>query len=248
MMLIVALVFIPNPACSFWVGFSVISIELGVTGYMAFWDIALDSVSMISLIMCIGFSVDFSAHISYAYMSSSATTPDGRVIDALYQLGYPILQGALSTVVALSGFVFIPSYIFKTFLTMIVLVMLFGTFHGLFLLPVLLSLFGQFGFLKTPKDEQKYPEKFFKGSDHIFQLNNKDIELKQCNGFANSIEPTNLSDEFANNKTRNGLKLKLPALLMKLYGRSKKIDITSSVNQKYLYSSENNTPRVTYFT
>ena len=68
-MMLVSLILIPNPICSLWVGFSIISIELGVVGLMTLWGVNLDSVSMINLIMCIGFSVDFSAHISYHFKS-----------------------------------------------------------------------------------------------------------------------------------------------------------------------------------
>lgn len=74
-MMIISFVFIPNILCSLWVAFSVISIELGVAGYMALWDVNLDSISMINLIMCIGFSVDFTAHICYTYMSSKNAAP-----------------------------------------------------------------------------------------------------------------------------------------------------------------------------
>ncbi|XP_037941334.1 patched domain-containing protein 3-like [Teleopsis dalmanni] len=38
-MMIISYIFIPNILCSLWVAFSVISIELGVAGYMALWDI-----------------------------------------------------------------------------------------------------------------------------------------------------------------------------------------------------------------
>jgi hypothetical protein len=40
------------------------------------------------------------------------------------------------------GLVIAPSYIFLTFFKMIFLVIVLGFLHGLFLLPVLLSLFG----------------------------------------------------------------------------------------------------------
>ena len=90
-MLIVSLVFIPNPICSLWVAFAIMSIELGVLGFMAFWGINLDAISMINLIMSIGFSVDFAAHISYSYMDSEGT-PDDRVRNSLYSLGLPICQ------------------------------------------------------------------------------------------------------------------------------------------------------------
>ena len=68
-MMLVSLVLIPNPICSLWVAFSILSIEVGVVGFMTLWNVNLDSISMINLIMCIGFSVDFSAHISYHFMS-----------------------------------------------------------------------------------------------------------------------------------------------------------------------------------
>ena len=141
-MMLVSLVFIPNPLCSVWVGFSIISIEVGVIGFMSLWNVNLDSISMIQLIMCIGFSVDFSAHISYAYLAAKANSPDERVRESLYGLGLPILQGALSTILGILTLYFAPSYIFRTFFKTVFLVVLFGAFHGLFLLPVLLSYFG----------------------------------------------------------------------------------------------------------
>ena len=97
-MMIISFVFIPNFLCSLWVAFCIISIETGVAGYMALWDVNLDSISMINLIMCIGFSVDFTAHICYAYMSSKCETPDEKVRECLYSLGLPIFQGAVSTI------------------------------------------------------------------------------------------------------------------------------------------------------
>lgn len=60
---------------------------------MALWKVNLDSISMINIIMCIGFSVDFTAHICYAYMSSTAKTPKEKMREALYALGLPIFQG-----------------------------------------------------------------------------------------------------------------------------------------------------------
>ncbi|ETN66903.1 hypothetical protein AND_001302 [Anopheles darlingi] len=141
-MMLISFIFIPNFLCSLWVAFSIISIELGVAGYMALWDVNLDSISMINLIMCIGFSVDFTAHICYTYMSSKARTPDERVREALYSLGMPIVQGSMSTILGVVALLLADSYIFLVFFKMVFLVIFFGAMHGLFLLPVLLSLFG----------------------------------------------------------------------------------------------------------
>jgi hypothetical protein len=40
-MMVISLVFIPNPLCSLWVAFSIVSIELGVLGFMTLWRINL---------------------------------------------------------------------------------------------------------------------------------------------------------------------------------------------------------------
>ena len=142
-MMVISLIFIPNPICSLWVAFSIVSIELGVVGFMTLWGVSLDSISMINLIMCIGFSVDFSAHISYHFMSRSAElTPKERLVDSMYALGLPISQGAISTILGVVGLALAPSYVFITFFKMVFLVILLGALHGLLLLPILLSVFG----------------------------------------------------------------------------------------------------------
>ncbi|XP_022235301.1 patched domain-containing protein 3-like, partial [Limulus polyphemus] len=142
-MMVILLIFIPKPICALWVAFSIISIEIGVIGYMTLWNVNLDSISMINLIMCIGFSVDYSAHISYAYISSERKTADDRIRSALHSLGMPILQGSLSTILGIISLSFAPSYIFLAFFKTIFLVILFGALHGLLLLPILLSISDQ---------------------------------------------------------------------------------------------------------
>ena len=93
-MSIVILIFIPSKVCVIWVIFSVVSVEVGVLGMMSFWKINLDVISMIVLIMGIGFSVDFSAHISYHYLSADEELgPEERLAHCLFALGPPILQG-----------------------------------------------------------------------------------------------------------------------------------------------------------
>lgn len=141
-MMLISFIFIPNILCCLWVAFCIVSIELGVAGYMALWDVNLDSISMINLIMCIGFSVDFTAHICYAYMSSKKKRPDDRVKECLYSLGLPIVQGAASTILGLGALLLANTYIFLVFFKMVFLVIFIGAMHGLFLLPVLLSIFG----------------------------------------------------------------------------------------------------------
>ena len=97
--------------------------------------------------MCIGFSVDFSAHISYAYLTAKVKTTEQKIQECLYSLGLPILQGGISTVVCVVTFTLAPSYVYMTFFKIVFLVVISATIHGLFLIPVFLSLFGR---SKTP--------------------------------------------------------------------------------------------------
>ncbi|XP_071874799.1 patched domain-containing protein isoform X3 [Bombus fervidus] len=154
-MMLISFIFIPNVLCCLWVAFCIISIELGVAGYMALWDVNLDSISMINLIMCIGFSVDFTAHICYAYMSSKQKTAEDRVKESLYSLGLPIVQGATSTILGLIALVLAGTYIFMVFFKMVFLVIFIGAMHGMFLLPVLLSLFGPSSYKDKKTDSDK---------------------------------------------------------------------------------------------
>lgn len=158
-MMVISFIFIPNILCCFWVAFCIMSIECGVAGYMAMWDVSLDSISMINLIMCIGFSVDFTAHICYAYMSSKKRRPEDRVKECLYSLGLPIVQGALSTILGLGALLLAGTYIFLVFFKMVFLVIFIGALHGLFLLPVLLSLFGPGSCTNFDKEDEKKEQK-----------------------------------------------------------------------------------------
>lgn len=205
MMMITSFIFIPNILCSLWVAFSIISIEIGVVGYMALWDINLDSISMINLIMCIGFSVDFTAHICYAYMASKSKTPDEKVSECLYSLGLPIVQGSFSTILGVVALLLADSYIFLVFFKMVFMVIFFGAMHGLFLLPVLLSLFGP-GSCTRQQDDIKMSK----------------IEKCYTNPYCMPPPKLVLNDQMYNGKNLN------PNGIYKIYGDDKDLGIGTS--------------------
>ncbi len=120
---------------------SVFSIELGVFASMA-WPlgVSLDVVSMIILVMCVGFSVDFSAHIANHFTRSDGTgTPAQRLAKTLSAYGPPVAQAALSTSLAVLPLAFTPSYILRSFALMVLTVVVTGTIHGIVVVPVMLS-------------------------------------------------------------------------------------------------------------
>ncbi|CAG5850104.1 unnamed protein product [Menidia menidia] len=139
-MLFVSLLLIPNPLCCLLVTCSIGSVTVGVTGLMALWRVSLDSISMIIFTVCIGFTVDFSAHVSYAFVSSKKPSREDKAMDALSSLGPPILQGALSTIVGVSVLSLSEFYTFRAFFKIFFLVMVVGMVHGLAFIPVILTL------------------------------------------------------------------------------------------------------------
>ncbi|KAM4026891.1 patched domain-containing protein 3-like [Anomaloglossus baeobatrachus] len=157
-MLVISVLFIPDPLCALWVTFAIASIIVGVTGFMFFWKVNLDSISMINLVICIGFSVDFSAHIVYASVSNRKPNANQKVIDALHVLGYPIVQGVLSTILGIAALSVAQNYIFKTFFKIMLLVITFGALHGLLFIPVFLMTVGACRKSGNGEEEPKYDE------------------------------------------------------------------------------------------
>ena len=66
-------------------------------GLMYIWGVPLNLVSMIALVMAIGFSVDYSAHVAHHFVKSNKKKTDDRVIDALQTVGASVLMGGEST-------------------------------------------------------------------------------------------------------------------------------------------------------
>ncbi|KAJ8315418.1 hypothetical protein KUTeg_007568 [Tegillarca granosa] len=141
-MLFVTTVFMPHPLLVILVTTTMVMIIVGICGFMHFWGLTLSSVTMIHIIMSVGFSVDFSAHICHAYIVEKTETRDKRVKAAITRSGGPILNAAVSSVLGILMLIFSNSFIFQSFFKLMLLVILFGLAHSIFFLPVILSLIG----------------------------------------------------------------------------------------------------------
>ncbi|OWF50770.1 patched domain-containing protein 3-like [Mizuhopecten yessoensis] len=139
---VVTALFMPSPLLILYVTVSMVMIMTGIFGFMYFWDLTLSSITMIHVIMSVGFSVDFSAHICHAFMTVEGSTRDEKVKNAILRSGGPIWNGAISSIIGIIMLVFSKSYIFRSFFRVMLLVILFGVGHATFFLPVVLSLIG----------------------------------------------------------------------------------------------------------
>ena len=105
------------------------------------WDITIEVVSSVNIIISIGLCVDYSVHMCHAFLTASGSRKE-RARTALLEMGAPVLNGGFSTLVAFILLAGSESYVFSTFFSIFLLVIIFGLYHGLILLPVLLSLIG----------------------------------------------------------------------------------------------------------
>lgn len=113
-----------------------------ILGFMYALGIVIDSVSVINVVLAVGLSIDYSAHIGHCFMAKGGNDKDARATEALADIGASVLNGALSTFLAVAVLLFSTSYVFKTLATQFALTVGLGVIHGLILLPVLLSVFG----------------------------------------------------------------------------------------------------------
>jgi predicted RND superfamily exporter protein len=114
-------------------------IFVNIVGYMHFWGLSIDSVTVIMLVIALGLAVDYSAHIGRAYLEKLGT-PDERVVRTLEDMGVAVWNGAMSTFMAVLILGSSDSYVFQTFFKQLFLCIVLGLTHGLIFLPSLLSL------------------------------------------------------------------------------------------------------------
>ncbi|XP_029679286.1 NPC1-like intracellular cholesterol transporter 1 [Formica exsecta] len=132
----------------FWILLCILLTLLNVCGFMYFWGQPIDMVSSIGLQLAIGLSVDYAAHVAHAFLHTEAPEDDDdaprttRALIAVRHIGAAVAYGAGSTLFAVSMLAFSTSYVFIAFFRIFFLVILFGLWHGLIMLPVVLSIIG----------------------------------------------------------------------------------------------------------
>lgn len=107
---------------------------------------------MTTLLMAIGFSVDFVAHITWHYYKGEFHSKRARIRHALAGIAWPMFQAGTSTMLAISVLTMVHAYMVQVFVKVVVLVIFLGMFHGLVVLPVV---FAALPFSKTSGPQKK---------------------------------------------------------------------------------------------
>jgi len=127
---------------------------VNVAGFMHFLGLTIDTVSSVYLIISIGLCVDYSAHIAHAFMMCPGPREE-RVKDALAKIGPAVLNGGFSTFLAFVLLGGSKSHVFQSFFKIFLLVVIFGLYNGLIILPIVLSFIGPRSYKESLKSSEK---------------------------------------------------------------------------------------------
>jgi len=143
--LLICMVIIAHPVTAGLVWFCVVITIFDILGCMKMWGLAIDNVTVIQLVIAVGLSVDYAAHIGHSFMTKGGTRGD-RVIRTLGDVGTAVLNGGVSTFLAVMLLALSKSYVFRVLFQTFFLTVVLGLFHGMVVLPALLSLIGPAGY------------------------------------------------------------------------------------------------------
>ncbi|KAK6018304.1 hypothetical protein OSTOST_16120, partial [Ostertagia ostertagi] len=106
--------FYPKSDIGYMATTAIASISLGVMGYLSFWHLDLDPVSLCAVLISIGMAVDFVAHTTYHYQLSyrevirkgqeirvELDTPYSRIRHTISNIAWPMSQAGISTVICI---------------------------------------------------------------------------------------------------------------------------------------------------
>ncbi len=106
---VIVLVFSGNIWTTLMVVLNIALVDLNLLALVWYWDLELNFVTVVNLILAIGLAVDYSAHIAHAYnftsADPSATTNRERrkskVRSTFTKIGSSVFHGAFSTFLAI---------------------------------------------------------------------------------------------------------------------------------------------------
>ncbi len=139
--IVIATVMVPDPICMFWVVYFLLTVEAGVVGLLKLLVQAdLDPVTMITISMSVGFSVDYMLHVSYHFHKSKSSGSREKIRQSLMAISWPVVQASISTTLGVVGLALVPAYLVRVFLLTVVTVVTLGLIHGILFLPAFLTL------------------------------------------------------------------------------------------------------------
>ncbi|SCL96524.1 lipid/sterol:H+ symporter, putative [Plasmodium chabaudi chabaudi] len=126
----------------FIIAMIILLIDLSIFGFMCLCGITVNIISMVILVLSIGFSIDHTSHIVQAFTHSVGRTRNEKMKESLYLMMGPVLHSGLSTWCIISTLFFSNKDFTVIFFQTLSLVLFFSVIYSSMFLPVLLSSIG----------------------------------------------------------------------------------------------------------
>jgi predicted RND superfamily exporter protein len=139
---LVCIIFLADIWAATLCGMMIVLIDVCLLGFLHWFGMHMNVVTSINLLLALGLTVDYSAHLAHAYMHSPGETKDVRMRSALEKIGVSIFNGGMTTFVSIFALAAATSYVFQVFFKCFVLIIFFGLYFGMVVLPVVFSLVG----------------------------------------------------------------------------------------------------------
>ena len=190
---VITLLLLADITICFLVFICVVLTLVNIVGMLHWWSITIDTISCVNIVLAIGLCVDYSAHIAHAFIVAKGSRIE-RAQTALSTMGPAIINGGLTTFLAVVPLYFSQSHVFLTFFKVFFLTVTFGLFHGIILLPVILSWIGP---TSKKNSNLEQPSK----TENISESTNKNCEpTALSNGHYvptyNSVQDTSLNGSY----------------------------------------------------
>ena len=111
---LVVFVLLTNLRITTMVFLTVILTLVDIVGFLHFWDITIDIISCVNIVLAVGLCVDYSVHIAHAYLVAEGDRRE-KTEEALLTIGPAVLNGGITTFLALVLLGFSSSHVFISF-------------------------------------------------------------------------------------------------------------------------------------
>jgi hypothetical protein len=211
-----AVLLVTSPAVALFVGGMVLCVTIDVIGFVwalnpsgedtplqllagigkEAFGVDINAVSVVNLVTAVGLAVEFNVHIA-SYFTSASGTRIVRAQKALGEMGSAVVTGiTLTKFVGVLVLGWAPSQIFQLYyFRMYMAIIVAGAFHGLLVLPVLLSFFGpasvhEVDYIKdatTGKLRERLVVEYHGELSHVLQVHVADSESDDEDTVTNKV-------------------------------------------------------------
>jgi predicted RND superfamily exporter protein len=139
---ILSYIFLVHPLAALLVVAAIVAVDLLLFAEMWLFNIGVNTISVINLVMAVGLAVDYTLHIVHTYLTTAGPSRAHRAKETMMGVAAAVTVAVLSTLVGVIVLAGSSSEIIRTFFKLLLGTVIFGGLISLTAVPVILSMVG----------------------------------------------------------------------------------------------------------